>query len=75
MNPVLFSLLGDVTGKTILDAGCGQGYLCRLLARKGAKVTGIEPAESWFNYALQKEHTEPLGIMYQQEDLSTWSPR
>jgi 2-polyprenyl-3-methyl-5-hydroxy-6-metoxy-1,4-benzoquinol methylase len=74
LNPVLFSLLGDVTGKTILDAGCGQGYLCRLLARKGAKVTGIEPAGPWFTYALQKEHVERLGITYRQEDLSTWSP-
>lgn len=45
LNPALFSLLGDVQGKTILDAGCGQGYLCRMLAKRGAIVTGVEPAE------------------------------
>ena len=45
LNPAIFALLGDVRGKIILDAGCGQGYLCRLLAKKGAHVTGIEPSE------------------------------
>jgi 2-polyprenyl-3-methyl-5-hydroxy-6-metoxy-1,4-benzoquinol methylase len=74
LNPILFSLLGDVTGKAILDAGCGQGYLCRLLARKGANVTGIEPADPWYHYALQREQTEQLGIRYLQADLSEVSP-
>ena len=32
LNPTIFTLLGDVRGKRLLDAGCGQGYLCRLLA-------------------------------------------
>jgi len=74
LNPVIFALLGDVIGKVILDAGCGQGYLSRLLARKGAIVTGVEPAEPLYTYALQKEQNEPLGITYLQEDLSTWTP-
>ena len=74
LNPVLFSLLGDVTGTTILDAGCGQGYLCRLLARKGAIVTGVEPATPWYNYAQQREQAERLGIRYLQADLSAMSP-
>jgi len=35
LNPALFALVGDATGKKLLDAGCGEGYLCRLLAKKG----------------------------------------
>ena len=31
-----------VSGKTILDVGCGGGILSESLARKGAKVTGID---------------------------------
>lgn len=74
LNPALFTLLGDVGGQHILDAGCGQGYLCRLLARQGAIMTGVEPAEAWYTYAQQREQAEPLGIRYLQNDLSTWQP-
>src|SRR5215471_2322279 len=74
LNPAIFALLGDVRGKTILDAGCGQGYLCRLLAKAGANVTGIEPSEAFYTYALHREQIEQLGIHYVQADLSTWAP-
>lgn len=72
LNPALLELLGDVKGKTILDAGCGTGYLSRMLAARGAKMTGVEPAESMFNYAVFKEKENPLGIIYLQEDLSEY---
>jgi len=73
LNPTLFALLGDASGKKILDAGCGQGYLCRMLAKQGAIVTGVEPAEMWYRYSLEREQNEPLGITYIQEDLSTFT--
>ena len=74
LNPVLFALLGDVAGRLVLDAGCGTGYLSRLLAKQGAQVTGIEPATSLFAYALEREQAEPLGIHYIQQDLSASTP-
>jgi 2-polyprenyl-3-methyl-5-hydroxy-6-metoxy-1,4-benzoquinol methylase len=70
LNPAIFACLGDVAGKRVLDAGCGQGYLCRLLARKGALVTGVEPAASFYRYAVEREQQEHLGITYIQADLS-----
>jgi 2-polyprenyl-3-methyl-5-hydroxy-6-metoxy-1,4-benzoquinol methylase len=74
LNPAIFALLGDVRDKAILDAGCGQGYLSRLLARRGAHVTGIEPSDAFYTYALRREQAEQLGIHYLQADLSTWTP-
>ncbi len=71
LNPVLFALFGDIANRTILDAGCGTGYLSRLLAKRGAHVTGVEPATSLFMYAIEREQQEPLGITYLQHDLST----
>jgi 2-polyprenyl-3-methyl-5-hydroxy-6-metoxy-1,4-benzoquinol methylase len=73
LNPAIFRMLGDVQGKQILDAGCGQGYLCRLLAKRGAHVTGVEPTEPMIGYAIEREHADPLGISYIQADLSSWS--
>ena len=42
LNPCVEKLLGDVKGKLLLDAGCGEGYLSRHYARKGAIVTGVD---------------------------------
>lgn len=73
LDPALLRLLGDVKGKHILDAGCGNGYLSRKLAKKGAIITGIEPADNLFKYAKEREDNNPLGINYIQADLSTYT--
>ncbi len=33
----------DVDGRTLVDVGCGDGALARLLAERGAEVIGLEP--------------------------------
>ena len=33
LDPIILEVLGDIKGKQILDAGCGDGYLSRKLAR------------------------------------------
>jgi 2-polyprenyl-3-methyl-5-hydroxy-6-metoxy-1,4-benzoquinol methylase len=71
LNPAIFSCLGNISSITILDAGCGEGYLSRMMARRGAIVTGLEPATGLFQAATQQELESPLGITYLQEDLST----
>src|SRR5690606_23633501 len=71
-NPHLLRLAGNLNGKRVLDAGCGNGYLARKLARLGGKVTGVEPASAMFEHASMAEHANPLGITYLQEDLSTY---
>ena len=68
-NPML-RLLGDVSGKRVLDAGCGHGYFSRMLAARGADVVGVEPATSLFEYAVEAEGRELRGIRYVKEDLS-----
>ena len=70
LNPAIFGLLGDVSGKLVLDAGCGHGYLGRLLAERGARVVGVEPATVPFNYARRVEAARADGIRYWQRDLS-----
>jgi 2-polyprenyl-6-hydroxyphenyl methylase/3-demethylubiquinone-9 3-methyltransferase len=45
MNPVRLAWIDEVaplTGKTVLDVGCGGGILAEAMARKAAHVTGID---------------------------------
>ncbi|HEX3272490.1 MAG TPA: class I SAM-dependent methyltransferase [Ktedonobacterales bacterium] len=61
-------VVGDVSGLTVLDAGCGEGYLSRILAQRGAQVTGIDISPRLIGMARAKD---PDGaITYQAADLS-----
>ncbi|MGE3916851.1 MAG: methyltransferase domain-containing protein [Hyphomicrobiaceae bacterium] len=39
---LMLELIGDVAGKRVLEVGCGDGALAVELARRGARVTGID---------------------------------
>jgi len=64
-NPAFFEFVGDLSGRTVLDAGCGEGYNTRLLARHGAKMTGIDISTRMIELAQAQEQREPLGIGYE----------
>jgi ubiquinone/menaquinone biosynthesis C-methylase UbiE len=66
VNPVIFDILGDIKNLSILDLACGQGYLSRILARKGAKVVGVDLSEKMLEIAQESEESEPLGVKYVQ---------
>ncbi len=69
--PSFLSALGDVTGLTVLDAGCGSGFYARTLARAGAaKVIGLDLSEGMLAVAVDRERSENLGIDYEVGDLS-----
>ena len=38
--------LGDVSGKRVIDIGCGEGRFCRILSERGATVTGVDLTEA-----------------------------
>ena len=60
--PFTFSRLGDVSGKTVLDLGCGDGGYSRELARRGAIVTAIDCAEKAVKYCESEAEKEQLKI-------------
>jgi len=61
----------DVSGKTVLDIGCGMGQLFSLLKRKSAtSITGIDPAESNVQVCL-KNYSDVETIRASLEDFKT----
>ena len=66
--PQLLDLLGDVSNLRVLDAGCGDGYVARILHHRGANVTGIDIAAGLVALARKKD-AEGL-IDYQAANLS-----
>ncbi len=65
-NPHLLRLAGPLAGRRVLDAGCGNGYLSRMLAERGSIVTGVEPAQVLFDFAVEKDRH---GSTFIQADL------
>lgn len=41
----VIDLLGNIEGKKILDAGCGNGKVSRILENRGAEVYGVDKVE------------------------------
>ena len=69
-NPAFFKLVGNVMGKQILDLACGEGSNARILAKKGAKVVGVDFSNNMIELARQTEKEERLGISYYVSDAA-----
>lgn len=63
-NPAFLQFIGDLRDKHVLDAGCGEGYNTRILARSGARMTGVDISERIIELARDEERRDPLGIRY-----------
>ncbi len=57
LDPVMLKLCGEVKDLRVLDVGCGEGRFCRMLAQRGAQVTGLEPTSRLLEEA-RKRHPE-----------------
>lgn len=60
--------LRPLSGLAVLDVGCGGGLISEPLARLGAAVTGIEPAED--NISAARAHAEGQGLSIEYRAMS-----
>lgn len=63
--PGVTKLLAPTPRQKILDAACGQGVLCRLLAQRDTEVTGIDAAAELIRAARERG---PAAIRYEVAD-------
>lgn len=53
-RPATLSLLPDVHGRRVLDAGCGPGIYAEILVDRGAEVLGIESSPNMLELARKR---------------------
>ncbi|MHC1561143.1 class I SAM-dependent methyltransferase [Actinomycetospora sp. C-140] len=78
-RPALLALLGDVTGRDVLDLGSGPGVLAAAMVDAGARVTGLERSAAMVRIATARlgdravvhrhDLTEPLPVGHASADV------
>ena len=70
-RPYVLENLQPLVGRSVLDLGCGEGFVTRQIKAAGAdSVLGIDLSEGMIDQARAEEKRNPLGIEYRQGDAS-----
>ena len=70
----LLEIAGDVSGKRVLDAGCGEGHVARLFASHGAEVVAVDISPRLLDLARSLEAQDPHEIEFIEADLAQGLP-
>ena len=80
INPLRLDWIDGIArlaGKSALDVGCGGGILTEAMARRGARVKGIDLSDKALKVAQLHLHESKLAVDYEAilaEDLAARSP-
>lgn len=68
--------LGDLTGKSVLDVGCGPGRYAVAAAERGAEVTGIDVSRKMLALATQRARDGDVAerCRFEESDFDTYRP-
>ena len=78
INPLRLNYIDDrahLKNKRVLDVGCGGGILAESMARRGAKVTGIDLGEGPLSVASLHALDSQVEVDYQQIAVETLAER
>ncbi len=62
--------VGDVAHRKVIDLGCGEGRFSRMLAERGALVTGVDLCRPFIEYATSHRIAGEAYLIGDMEDLS-----
>ncbi len=68
-RPALLLALGQLSSTSILDAGCGTGYMASLLAAQGAKATACDRSWEMVQAGLRRKREGKENVSYLLADL------
>jgi len=66
-RPVIESLVGDLSGKRVLDLGCGSGAYSLWFAARGASVVGLDLSDTMISIA--QERSRGLDAVFRVADI------
>jgi len=69
LNPIEIDLLGDISGKSILHLQCHFGMDTISLARRGAKVIGIDLSDRSIEFAIDLNEKARTNAQFLQSDV------
>ncbi|MFF5482135.1 class I SAM-dependent methyltransferase [Streptomyces sp. NPDC012935] len=73
--PSFLGLVGDVSGRSVLDLACGTGFYSREFKRRGAAdVFGVDISVEMIAAAREFEQRDPLGVRYEVGDVAELRP-
>ncbi|WP_328868903.1 class I SAM-dependent methyltransferase [Streptomyces sp. NBC_00287] len=73
--PSFLGMVGDVSGKSVLDLACGTGFYSREFKRRGATdVFGVDISVEMIAAAREIEQRDPLGVGYEVGDVIELRP-
>ncbi|MFB7654637.1 MULTISPECIES: class I SAM-dependent methyltransferase [unclassified Streptomyces] len=58
----------QLAGQRVLDLGCGEGFIARAVAARGASVVGIDPSPRMIENARAAESRRPSGARFSVDD-------
>jgi len=78
INPLRLDYIAstvDLNVSTVLDVGCGGGLLAENMAKKGAKVTGIDRSPKALGVARLHAESSGIEVEYVENDAETWATK
>lgn len=66
----MLDAIGDVTRQDVVDLGCGEGRFSRMMAERGAKVTGLDLNERFIDFARANQFDDEEYVVGDMENLS-----
>lgn len=68
-RPEAVELCDDIVGKRVLEAGCGTGYVARMLQQIGAEVFGCDISQPMISKAQTANEELGQNIVYSVQDI------
>ena len=71
----LFQTLGDLSNRSVLDLGCGEGFYTRQFRHaSAARVIGVDISGAMIELAQTEEQARPIGCRYVCADAARYAP-